>query len=150
MNRDLKIRSMSPVDLVDVMKIEEISFPVPWSLRTFQTELTHNPLAYYLVALKEESLMAYLGSWIFLTDAHLTTLAVHPTSRRSGLARHLLGYLFREMLSQGVRRISLEVRGSNVKALMLYRSLGFVQVGKRSKYYYDNQEDALILCLELK
>ncbi len=150
MNRDLKIRFMRPVDLVDVMKIEEFSFPAPWSLRTFQTELTNNPLAYYLVALKEESLMAYLGSWIFLTDAHLTTLAVHPTSRRRGLARHLLRYLFREMLTQGVRRLSLEVRGSNVKALMLYRSLGFVQVGRRPKYYHDNQEDALILCLELK
>lgn len=149
MNQELKIRSMTPSDLKEVMYIEGFSFPVPWSLNAFETELSRNPLAYYLVGVEREKIVAYLGSWIFLTDCHITTVAVHPSHRRQRLASSLMEYFFQEVLLQGVRRISLEVRGSNVKALCFYHSIGFVQVGIRAKYYQDNHEDALILSLEL-
>jgi len=41
------------------------------------------------------------------------------------------------------------VRPSNRPALNLYKSLGFVPVGRRPGYYEDTGEDALILELTL-
>lgn len=143
------IRAMDPVDLKEVMPIEESSFTIPWSQNVFMKELKENTQAFYLVALMDERLVAYLGSWIFISDSHLTTLAVHPSFRRGGIASQLLKYYFQRIFWLGVKRISLEVRGSNIQALRLYRLMGFVQVGIRKNYYHDNQEDALVLSLEL-
>ena len=40
---------------------------------------------------------------------------------------------------------TLEVRPSNQVAIDLYRSFGFVVVGRRAGYYRDNAEDALLM-----
>ena len=40
--------------------------------------------------------------------------------------------------------VTLEVRENNEPAKNLYRSLGFIKVGVRKKYY-ENQTDALIM-----
>jgi ribosomal-protein-alanine N-acetyltransferase len=47
----------------------------------------------------------------------------------------------------GAREITLEVRASNHAAQALYRSMGFVVVGVRKHYYYDNGEDAILMTL---
>jgi len=48
--------------------------------------------------------------------------------------------------------VFLEVRPTNVLAIALYQSVGFVQVGLRKGYYLAEQgrEDALVLKLDLK
>jgi ribosomal-protein-alanine N-acetyltransferase len=47
--------------------------------------------------------------------------------------------------SRGVRTAFLEVRESNAAALSLYKSRGFSEIGRRSKYYRRPVEDALVL-----
>ena len=42
---------------------------------------------------------------------------------------------------------TLEVRVSNRVARSLYDKYLFLEVGRRSKYYHDNNEDALIMTL---
>ena len=49
---------------------------------------------------------------------------------------------------EGARSSYLEVRATNQAALQMYKELGFKIVGRRSHYYHDNQEDALLLTLE--
>ncbi len=41
----------------------------------------------------------------------------------------------------------LEVRESNTAAQALYRKLGFVEIGRRSKYYDDPEETAIVMQL---
>jgi ribosomal-protein-alanine N-acetyltransferase len=45
----------------------------------------------------------------------------------------------------GIQKITLEVRDSNTAARNLYEKLGFVSVGRRKRYYSDNNEDAIIM-----
>jgi ribosomal-protein-alanine N-acetyltransferase len=42
----------------------------------------------------------------------------------------------------------LEVRAGNQAALNMYKEFGFEIVGRRSHYYHDNDEDALLMTLE--
>ena len=48
----------------------------------------------------------------------------------------------------GASYATLEVRVSNLRAQNLYKSLGFVSVGKRKRYYEDNNEDAFLMVCE--
>jgi ribosomal-protein-alanine N-acetyltransferase len=45
----------------------------------------------------------------------------------------------------GAVTVLLEVRESNVAARRLYRKLGFTEHGRRSNYYLQPAEDALLL-----
>ena len=48
----------------------------------------------------------------------------------------------------GAAYATLEVRKSNLTAQNLYKSLGYVSVGVRKRYYEDNGEDALLMVCE--
>jgi ribosomal-protein-alanine N-acetyltransferase len=48
-----------------------------------------------------------------------------------------------------VDNLVLEVRASNHPALTLYRRLEFVEIGRRTGYYQNPAEDALLMRLDL-
>jgi ribosomal-protein-alanine N-acetyltransferase len=49
---------------------------------------------------------------------------------------------------RGARLSTLEVRRSNAPAIALYRSLGYLPVGVRPRYYAEENEDAIVMTLE--
>lgn len=82
-------------------------------------------------------------------EGDLANLATAASVRRSGVGRRLLEHILEEARTRGAVTIFLEVRESNVAARALYRSAGFVDVGRRKKYYARPVEDALVLRKEL-
>lgn len=137
------IEPMTLEDLEAVARIERGSFESPWSPDSFRTELLRNDMAHYLVARMGEWVVGYGGIWIIFDEAHLTTLAVAEPYRRHGIGTVLLKALMRKSASLGARRISLEVRPSNLAARSLYEKFGFSVKGVRKHYYFD--EDGLVM-----
>jgi len=78
-------------------------------------------------------------------EAHISTLAVAPAWRRRGLGEFLLWSMLKRAASMSAFEATLEVRVSNHAAQNLYRKYGFVVVGRRRRYYQDNNEDAWIM-----
>jgi len=70
-------------------------------------------------------------------EAEVLTLAVTPGARRQGMGTGLLWEAKARMVSHGASVVFLEVAASNVAALSLYRAEGFVEVGRRPRYYAD-------------
>jgi ribosomal-protein-alanine N-acetyltransferase len=68
-------------------------------------------------------------------DVELLLCATHPSHRRNGLGRALVGEVLRAARTRGAGRLFLEVRASNDQALALYRATGFVECGRRPGYY---------------
>lgn len=155
------VEPMRLEDLEEVLAIEQVSFPLPWSLRAYRWELTNNHNACYLVARhrqpKQEALkittrppvLAYGGFWLVIDEAHISTLAVHPDWRRQGLGSLIMAALLDKAVERGAAVATLEVRVSNEAAQNLYRTFGFEQTGLRRHYYQDNNEDALIMTTPL-
>ncbi|MBM7624048.1 ribosomal protein S18-alanine N-acetyltransferase [Sporohalobacter salinus] len=141
----LSLRSMLITDLKEVLKIERQSFSSPWSFESFKKELIENQFARYLVLKREEEIIGYIGVWIFLTEAHITNLAIDPAYRRQGLAKYLLDKFFINFLAPRISEVTLEVRESNQAARKLYLDYGFEELGIKKDYYQDNQEDAVIM-----
>ena len=142
------VEPMQLRDIPDVLVIEKLSFPIPWSKQAFVSEL-YNRHAIYLVARDNDMICGYTGMWLIFDEGHITNLAVHPAYRRRGIGRLLLNSRIQTVKKQGLRRFTLEVRRSNLAAQKLYAEFGFIQVGVRPRYYQDDQEDALIMWKEL-
>lgn len=77
-------------------------------------------------------------------EADIVTLGVSPRMRRQGTARRLLSALEEEARHLQITRIVLEVAETNLPAIRLYESAGYVSVGRRS-CYYAGRVDALVL-----
>jgi ribosomal-protein-alanine N-acetyltransferase len=80
----------------------------------------------------------------------LEIIAVDPRFQRRSLARKLFEELVYQLGLAGIAEVVLEVRASNQSALGLYRVLGFVETGRRPRYYADPQEDAVLMRLQLR
>jgi ribosomal-protein-alanine N-acetyltransferase len=142
---------MTPDDVFDVMAVDRLCFPTPWSENAYRSEMG-NVNAHYLVARvsngQGERLIGFAGAWMVMDEMHVTTIGVHPEFRRQGIGDHLFAALMREALSRGVRRASLEARESNRAAQSLYESYGFVPIARRRQYYTDTGEDAIVMWIE--
>ena len=65
----------------------------------------------------------------------LTTLAIAPSEKGSGLATAMIEEAIEEMRTQGVLRVELTLEADNLRALAFYRKLGFEQEGRLKKAY---------------
>lgn len=145
----LTVTGMLSIHVERVLEIEALSFPMPWSRQSFEFELTENEFAYYIVALVNQQVVGYAGAWLVLDEAHITNVAVHPDFRGKKIGRLLMTELIRRVLVKGALKMTLEVRLSNHIAQKLYQSLGFEPMGRRRRYYSDNNEDAIIMWKDL-
>lgn len=144
----MKLRRLEKADVSQTVLLEQKCFSVPWSEASLYQDIVNNDLARYYGAFDgNEMLIAYMGYWKVLEQAHVTNVAVDPAWRRRGVGKRLFGYVLQEAAKEGVESLTLEVRPSNEAALALYRSFGLEEQGRRRHYYSDNGEDALILWL---
>jgi ribosomal-protein-alanine N-acetyltransferase len=142
---DIVIDRMKLTDIDEVLEVERLSYPTPWSRRAFISELTENAYAHYLVARARGTVIGYVGMWLILDECHITNVAVHPDYRGRGVGRLLMQSAIAFTEAAGGKRITLEVRRTNLVAQHLYESFGFRNVGVRRGYYTDNHEDAFIM-----
>jgi [ribosomal protein S18]-alanine N-acetyltransferase len=142
----LGIRRLAYADLPGVLSIERRAFVTPWSMAMFVLELSKSS-GVCLAATSGEELRGYLVCSRYAEMWHLMNVAVDPERRREGIATALIKHLLAEI--GGTDKLMLEVRGSNVVAIEMYRGFGFAPVGHRRRYYQDNGEDALVMELEL-
>lgn len=138
------LRRMTAADVDGVAAVEAATFPTPWSRDAFASEM-RNVAARYLVAEKDGKIIGYAGAWIILDESHITNIAVLKEERGQGIGRALTAGLLQYLSNLGAAYATLEVRKSNEVAQNLYKSLGFIRLGVRKRYYEDNGEDAFIM-----
>jgi ribosomal-protein-alanine N-acetyltransferase len=136
---------MTVDDLPAVHVIEHESFSTPWPSHAYRQELETNRLAHYIVARVKDEIVGFAGMWLLVDEAHITTFATRRTWRRQGVGERLLLALLDLSAARGATEATLEVRPTNIGARRLYEKYGFKVVGVRTRYYSDNNEDALIM-----
>lgn len=141
---ELMIRRMEEGDLSCVCAIEEETFSMPWSRKSFQETLSYSHTL-FLVAELDGRIAGYCGCYLSLEEAEITNMAVKSELRGHGIGRRLLTELMRVGREQGAFAYTLEVRVSNQAAIHLYESLGFVSFGIRKDFYEKPKEDAMIM-----
>ena len=140
----MKIRKMELADLPAVSELDELSFSQPWPADAFTLEFFNQNARCWVVEV-DKRVAAALVLWRVLDEAHIATIAVHPDFRRQGLGKALLKTGMDEAYAEGARIYHLEVRAGNTAAIRMYADFGYEVVGRRTRYYQDNGEDALLM-----
>lgn len=135
---------MQPEDVDAVSRLEQQCFSDPWSRAQLEEEL-ENPDACWLTAIEGDQVLGYMGIRLMGPEADVMQVAVAPQARRQGIARRLVQAMLEQCAGRGVERLMLEVRESNQPARRLYEEMGFIEEGRRKKYYRQPVEDAVLM-----
>jgi ribosomal-protein-alanine N-acetyltransferase len=140
---------MTPFDVAGVAAVERSSYPFPWSEGIFRDCLRVGYLC--RVAECDGEIVAYGIVAMGAGEAHVLNLCVNEAMRGRGVGRQMLQLLVERSAQAGMQDVFLEVRPSNLHAIALYQSVGFIEVGRRRGYYQavDGREDALVLKLSI-
>ena len=135
-------------DLTDVLGIEKRSFVFPWTRRMFE-ETMDSSISKCLVIEINSEIIGYIMLYFVEDEAHIMNIAIQPEKREKGYASELINYTLSYAATRNTMKIFLEVRQSNIKAQRLYAKFGFRIIGKRKRYYSENNEDALVMMLTM-
>lgn len=133
-------------DLSRVLAVERMAYHYPWNEGIFRDCLRMG-YSNWVVTNALDELLGY-GLMSFAVDeAHILNLCVRRDSRRQGLGAFVLEHLMQQARNHGAAHVLLEVRRSNLPAIILYRQAGFEEIGQRRAYYPvpGGREDALVL-----
>ncbi len=144
------IRPAVAADLTEIVTIEREAETAPhWGQAEYQRIMagTGAVSRCLLVAEWADSIAGFAVGKVAGGVGEIESVAVRPAVRRHGCGRALLKSVTAWCRLNHAETIELEARAGSTGALQLYRSLGFVEVGRRRNYYIDPAEDAVLMCL---
>lgn len=141
------IRRMTAADLPLVLAIEARGHAFPWTEGNFRDGLESG---YYMVVMEQQGMLIGYGVvQIILDEGHLLNITIDPKLNGRGLGRELLLHLLDHARTH-TDTLFLEVRPSNSRAIALYQTSGFNEIGLRRNYYPakdGGREDALLMAM---
>ena len=134
------IRSATESDIPAILELEAALFgPEAWSEEQVRQELV-GPGRRFLVL---DDLSGYAVTMTAGDIVDLLRIAVHPQTRREGIASQLLDAMLEG--TDDASRMLLEVSVANADALAFYVARQFSVIDVRPHYYRDGSE-ALVMC----
>ena len=142
----VNVRKMEFRDIKKVVELEEKYLLDSLGEKLLASELSekNNGVSFYVIE-NDDVVIGYIGRYYFFQEAEVLNFVVDESYQRQGYGQKLFDKMVEDM--KDVKKITLEVRASNIKGINFYTKNGFKQVGVRKKYY-KNGEDALLLLKE--
>jgi [ribosomal protein S18]-alanine N-acetyltransferase len=130
------LRAYQPDDFDALYKLDQNCFPrgIAYSKTTLRYFLTLAS-AESLLAVDQNAIAGFILSEVDGALAHIITLDVAETHRRSGVGTMLLNAAEQSLSAQGVRSISLETAVNNHAAVNFWLRHGYTKEGILKRYY---------------
>ncbi|MCA9883334.1 MAG: ribosomal protein S18-alanine N-acetyltransferase [Anaerolineae bacterium] len=164
---ELTLRHMRATDVNPVVEIDTLSFDPAWPASSYYFEINKSACSHMTVLEQANGsslsiarwwsnlrgkrlageIVGYGGLWRIKEEAHISTIAVHPSHRGHKFGELLLVAMLCRAQRLGAEYCVLEVRVSNAVAQALYKKYRFEIHGVKRKYYQNN-EDAYDMRLE--
>src|SRR5690606_7748366 len=144
-----RMRPMRQAHIEAVMAIEPRADTLPWAAGIFLARPRAGHHCWVL-----ESGQGIIGYGVLSAaagEALILNVCVAPELQGQGQGRRLLRRLVDLARWHHAHQVFLEVRPSNPKAIALYHSEGFNEIGRRPNYYpaAKGREDAIVMAMAL-
>lgn len=144
----LLVRQVQPNDIFPVIAVAFETLPERYNPSIFNQFYESCPEG-FLVALDNDSIVGFLiGIRTSPGIARILMVGVQDGYRKKGIGSALLAQFIKEMKTQQVTRVELEVRTSNSVALQFYQKRGFL-LNAILPVFYQNGENAYSMRKEL-
>ena len=151
----MKVRKARLSDLARVLSIERASFgPDSYSAATFTAHVFRDRHGSFVAEEEAGEVVGYalarmgLG-WLGTRRGGITSIAVDPGQRRSGVGRSLLAHSLKYLRENRVTEADLEVGVNNRAGQSLYEAFGFRR-HRVLPHYYGPNRDGLKMVVDLK
>ena len=135
-------------DLPAIMKIEKVSFTVPWTLEQMRAEI-HNEYGFsFVIKDQQGSVCGYAFATLICGELQIHNICITPQARNQGSGSQLIQYLLAKAREKQASKAFLEVRESNIAARHLYEKFGFRVDYTRASFYTDG-EAAMVMSVLL-
>ena len=123
-----------------------------WNEATLKSEIEKEE-NYYIVLIdnakdNNNSIIGFAGIWINVDRIELNNIVIKKICRGRGYSKLLLEELINKATEIGkeksIKLMSLEVSSENIRAINLYKSYDFYEVGRRKNYYF-GKYDAILM-----
>jgi ribosomal-protein-alanine N-acetyltransferase len=147
----MTLRRATPADLPRLLPLVYATDGMPQWSESVWSETFASPTRTIWLAEQDPgaSILGFCVGSLVAGIVELETIAVSPAARRQGIARVLIAALIAWATEHAATEIELEVRVSNTPAIGLYVSSGFKEQGRRSAYYRNPSEDAVLMSRQL-
>ena len=153
---EITITRMTEHDLLEVVEIEEESGLSRWGWAAYYAELQGTNRDLMLIArvaktpiIEHQRIAGYIVARESAGELHINNVAVRDQYRRRRVGSALLGSIIETAKRLKVQVAFLEVRSGNKAAQELYKRVGFKPIARRTDYYSDPREDAVVMSLTL-
>ncbi len=147
------IKSISPNDFQTLTRMDKEIFPLKSQQTVFSiTSNKQNTICYVAHALLTNRTcslnpIGYINVLFTDFECEILSFGVAKNHRGYGVGKALIALTLKTLAGINCQSVFLEVRKSNQPARALYSKFGFKKTGVRSRYYSDNQEDAILMSL---
>lgn len=144
------LRPMREGDIESVARIEAIAYEFPWTPGIFRDCLRAG-YGCWVLSRSGDDIVGYGVLSVAAGEAHVLNVCVDPAMQGAGHGKRMMKRLMDLARWHQARRVFLEVRPTNVRAIRLYHELGFNEIGLRPNYYpaKRGREDAIVMAIEL-
>lgn len=143
------IRPASATDVDAIHSIEVASFADPWKRDGFRDLILAGNATVVVAEIAATGVVGFAVSYAAADEAEIANVAVSNSARRAGIGRALVDHVIAAALKGGAATVFLEVRDSNAAARALYIALGFAELARRTAYYSNPREDAVVMRLDI-
>lgn len=144
-----KLVRLNSKHLPTVFKIQSEGLSSPWTFENVQGTLSSAHSFSFGLLLGDE-LVAVCLATLVLDEVNILNFVTHQEYRRQGYASYLLQEIISLAKQRKIESFFLEVRESNIPAIHLYESFGFVELTERKNYYTNPVENAIVMALNIK
>lgn len=127
----MMIRALSPHDAPPCAKLHGESFEAAWDEDAIMVHIEKD----LCLGGFAPDLSGFIILSLAADQAEILTLAVARECRRKGLAQKLVSAACQAAVQRGAAVLFLEVAEDNRAAIALYKSCGFIPIGRRPAYY---------------
>lgn len=132
-------------DMPAVLKIEQASFEEPWSGEDFLRVLRQRSVIGMVAEIDGDKVVGYMLYELFRDKFHLLNFAVAPDYRLRRIGAQMMAKLTTKLGARKRRRITIDLRESNLPAQKFFRRMGFLATRVARDYFEDTGEDAYVM-----